>query len=458
MSFKVIRKLLYRNFLLVYRTGHWLRRHFTHGGMLILYGAVAAFVFGINTRQTLSYQIFTLLFSILLLSFISVLIFNGRFRIKRELPDYGAVGQKLEYSITIENLSRKKFINLTLQDELAGDLPEFRQFMNTPDIHDKQRNFFDRLIGYPRLLTLIRKLRGGVVEPVEINNLAPNTSIHKKIELIPVRRGYLRFSRSFIGKVDPFGLLRRFKRFENAGTLLVLPRLYEFPRIILTGKRTYQHGGVNMATSIGDSQEFFSLRDYRPGDPMRAIHWRSYAKTGTPVVKEYQDEYFTRLGLVLDTYQGNKPDIVFEEAVSVAASIAVSSQQPDSLLDLMFIKDKAYRFTTGRGLAGVDNILEILASVDAHREDNLLTLETLLLQHIADTSGFICILLDWNKKRQEMIRRLRVAGIPMMIFVIAQNNDDMHYSDEVAMSVPGFFHVLQAGNIRESLSNTGLQS
>lgn len=453
----MIRKLLFRNFLFVYKTGRWLRRHFTHAGMLILCSAIGALIFGINTRQTLSYQIFTLLFSIIVLSLVSVLVFNGRFRVKRVLPEYGAAGQKLEYSMIIENLSRKKFSYLTLHDELAGDLPGFRQFLDTTDIHDKQRNFFDRFTGYPRLVSLIRKQRGGIIEPVEIGDLASNSNVQKKVELVPVRRGYLRFGKTFIGKVDPLGLLRRFKRFENIDSLLVLPRLYEFPRINLTGKRTYQHGGVNMATSIGDSQEFFSLREYRPGDPMRAIHWRSYAKTGTPVVKEYQDEYFTRIGLVLDTCQENKPDIIFEEAVSVAASIAISNQQPDSLLDLMFIKDKAYRFTTGRGLAGTENMLEILASVEAHREDNLPVLETLLLQHTADTSGFICILLDWDKKRQEMIQRLRVAGIPMMIFVIVNNTNNLHYTDEVAVAQPGFFHVLETGNIRKSIDKTGLQ-
>ena len=81
-----------------------------------------------------------------------------------------------------------------------------------------------------------------------------------------------------------------------------------------------------------------SLRDYRPGDPLRRVHWRSYAKTGEPVVKEFQDEYFTRHALILDTFAVPGGDEAFEEAVSVAASFACTLLTQESLLDLLFLE------------------------------------------------------------------------------------------------------------------------
>jgi uncharacterized protein (DUF58 family) len=287
-----------------------------------------------------------------------------------------------------------------------------------------------------------------------LETISGKDKIQQRITLIPVRRGYLRFATTAIGKCDPFGLFRRFKKYNHQDSLLVLPRLYEFPPINLAGRRKYQHGGVNLASSVGDSEEFISLRDYRPGDPMRTIHWRSYAKKGAPVVKEYQDEYFSRLGLVLDTFAGRLPEIVFEEAVSVAASVALSSLQQDSLLDLMFINNQVYRFTAGRGLAGVNNMLEILACVESAMDENINELETLLLQHINDTSGYICILLAWDEQRQSMIERLRSAGIQVMVYVISMNADS---NDSSNMSLPdhsGYFQILQAGDIEHSLKNT----
>jgi uncharacterized protein (DUF58 family) len=54
----------------------------------------------------------------------------------------------------------------------------------------------------------------------------------------------------------------------------------------------YQQGGVALASNVGQSDEFVALRDYRQGDPLRHIHWRSWARAGKPVVKEFEDEFF----------------------------------------------------------------------------------------------------------------------------------------------------------------------
>src|SRR5439155_587474 len=131
--------------------------------------------------------------------------------------------------------------------------------------------------------------------------------------------------------------------------------------LALPGVRKYQRGGVALAGAVGDSEEFVSLRDYRPGDPLRRVHWRSAARVGRPVVKEYQDEFFVRHALVLDTFAEREESDVFEEAVSVAASIACSIQTKDSLLDLLFVGPETYCFTAGRGLGHTDHMLEVLA-------------------------------------------------------------------------------------------------
>src|SRR4029078_2494343 len=129
-----------------------------------------------------------------------------------------------------------------------------------------------------------------------------------------------------------------------------LPRCHPIPPLRLPGARRLQRGGVAFSHNVGDSEEFIQLRDYRPGEPLRHIHWPSFAKAGRPVVKEYQDEYFTRYALVLDTFGGAAENHVFEAAVSVAASFVGGLEMRDALLDLVFVEDRAYRLTVGRGL------------------------------------------------------------------------------------------------------------
>jgi uncharacterized protein (DUF58 family) len=91
---------------------------------------------------------------------------------------------------------------------------------------------------------------------------------------------------------------------------------------------------VSLAASVGDSEEFLALRDYRPGDPLQRVHWKSFARTGKPVVKDYQDEFFERHALVLDTGSLAGEDAAFEDAVALAASFVYTIDTQECLLDL----------------------------------------------------------------------------------------------------------------------------
>ncbi|MDM8569955.1 DUF58 domain-containing protein, partial [Thiotrichales bacterium HSG1] len=200
--------------------------------------------------------------------------------------------------------------------------------------------------------------------------------------------------------------------------LLVLPRRYPINKVALVGNRKYQPGGVNLAISMGDAEEFVSLREYRPGDPLQHIHWKSWAKTGKPIVKEFQDEFFVRQALILDTFTDFNSQDLFETAVSVAASFTCSPRDHEVLLDLMFVGTQTYCFTSGRGLA--DNLLEILACVEPCTDRKFNSLYPLVMEHSASLSSCICVLLSWDKERRNLVQMLRDAEIPFIAILITK--------------------------------------
>jgi uncharacterized protein (DUF58 family) len=144
-------------------------------------------------------------------------------------------------------------------------------------------------------------LRGVAVSPVEIPALEPGQSTEVTLSLEPLHRGVAFFDGFAVTRRDPLGLWRAILDTPGADALVVLPQIHPVEWPVFGGSRHYQPGGISQASRVGDSEEFRSLRDYRPGDPLRAIHWRSWARTGRPVVKEHQEEYFTRHALVVDT-------------------------------------------------------------------------------------------------------------------------------------------------------------
>lgn len=411
-------RLLYLNFRLAYNLGQWLRHRFTPAGLLLFGGLVASGIFGANTRQTLAYQIFALLAAALLVAITTGFRFGRSLSVERRLAKFATVGRPLHYELVVSNPGSRPEPGLSLIENLEGELPSYDEFRGTNDPGDRRRNWFDRLVGYPRLLGIVHRRRGASIAPIDIPVVSPRDRVRVDATLTPLRRGYLRFTVPSLARPDPLGLFRAIRKHGAGASLLVLPRLYRVPKVRLDGRRRYQQGGMSLASTVGDSQEFLSLREYRPGDPLRSIHWRSFARLGKPVVKEFQDEFFVRHGLVLDTFADEGAIARFEEAVSVAASFAVSIPDQDSLLDLMFIGNRAYRFTTGRGLAQSENMLEILACVQPCREQSFATLTHLILTHAREMSGFICVLLEWDDARRELVAKLRGAGVPVQVFVI----------------------------------------
>ena len=445
-----MRRLLFRAFRWTWVVQQWLSRRFTRAGYLVLGGILAASVVGLDTNRTLAYQAFAFLVVLLAVALAASLTLRGRFSVRRSVPRFGTVGEPLVYKVIVANQGRRAQSGLTLLEDTADPRPSLEEFLAAREPGEERRNWFDRRVGYPRWMWLIERRRGARFPETPVPPLLPGGDAEVRVEALPVRRGRLRLVRVTLARPDPFGLFRGFLRVPALQSLLILPRRYPVPDLDLPGTRRYQQGGVALAASVGDSEEFASLRDYRPGDPLRRIHWRSWARVGKPIVKEYQDEFFVRHALVLDTFGGAGPPEVFEEAVSVAASFAVAIPSQDSLLDLMFVGPEAYCFTAGRGLAHADRMLEVLAGVEPCVGKPFSALRNAVLERHGELSGAICVLLAWDAERRALVEALRGAGVPTLTLVVVPADATAPAGED---GDPGLGpHRLTVGQIPEGLA------
>ena len=413
-----MRYLLYLSFRGLFSVQQRFRRRFTRGGRLLFFGIIAAAVVGIDTNRTMGYQVFTLMTAILLTGAAGTPFFRARFSARRDLPRFGTVGEPLTYRIEIQNRSRRPQRGLILFDEGADPRPDYQTFANTLEPGERERNRFDRWIKFYRWQWLVGEAGGDRPRDIPLPPLAPGETGVVQVRIIPGRRGPLRLTGITVARPDPLGVVNAHVRLALPQSVTVLPRRYDLPPIRLPGNRRYQSGGVALTTSVGESEEFVSLRDYRPGDPIRHIHWKSWARTRKPVVKEHQEEFYVRHALVLDTFYRDGRTPVFEAAVSVAASFASTVRTQDSLLDLIFVGPEAYCFTSGRGLGGDERTLEVLASVSPRRDQPFETLPPLVLRRADALSGCICVLLSWDGPRRDFVGRLRALALPTLVLVV----------------------------------------
>jgi uncharacterized protein (DUF58 family) len=430
---------------------HRFSRRLTLTGWVMVGGTVAAAALGADTNASISYQTFAVLGCLVLASALCTPLGRPKLSLERVLPRFGSVGEPLRYRIRVRNEGRKPQNALKLIEELPDPRPTLEEFVLTPEPGEARRHWLYRRYGYHHRWRwlMARNIRARIPE-LAVPDLPPGGKADVASELTPLRRGLLRLNATTVACPDPFGLFRSLRRISQPASILILPKRHAMPGFELPGTMKYQLGGVSLASSVGESEEFVSLREYRPGDPLRRIHWKSFAKLGKPIVKEYQEEFFVRHALILDTFGGTDHEAIFEEAVSIAASLAWTIQNQDSLLDLMFVGPEAYCFTSGRGVGHIEQMLEILASVQMCQKKGFESLEHLVFNHASELSGCVCVFLSWDQTRQDLVQGLLTRRIPLRVLVVSESEERLPLG--VMEAQPENFHVLPRGQVARKLA------
>src|SRR5689334_1496299 len=125
---------------------------------------------------------------------------------------------------------------------------------------------------------------------------------------------------------DPFGLVELGRTFRTTVPLIVTPRTIPLPHIPLGGAWTGSGDNRPRAFATGSAEDV-TVREYRRGDDLRRVHWRSSARVGELMVRREEQPWQSRATLFLDNrlraHRGQGPASSLEAAVSTAASIAV---------------------------------------------------------------------------------------------------------------------------------------
>lgn len=420
------RRFLYGLYRRYARFSGAIRRRLTPvGWMCVVLGVVSASV-GVNTSMSPAYQLFTLLVALLVVAVIGNLGFRPQLRIRRRLPRFGSAGVPLTYQVSVENLGRRRYPALSLREHMTEPTPEREAFVREPEPGEITRNRFDRALLYYRWQWLVDQVRVVRQEDSPMFSLQPRSNANVPMQVEPLKRGVMRLEDMQIARTDRFGLLKalRLVPTERHETITVLPKRYPLPALRLGGRSRYQPAGSLAGGSVGQSDEFIGLREYRYGDPLRHLHWKSWARLGKPIVREFEDEFFPRYALALDTFAAYDRHNVFEEAVSVAASFAFALDTKESLLDLLFVGTDAYCFTSGRGVSQPERLLEVLAAVELCREKPFTDLDMLIQGHVRDLSTCICVFIEWNDERERCLKRLQGQGVDILALVITPPGED----------------------------------
>lgn len=194
-------------------------------------------------------------------SLASALLSLYGFRIRRGPADQATAGQMLDMSLEIEN-------------------PKWRR---------------------RQAIVLEEKLPFALVNP--LCSIVPPVRRHSQLlfsrPVLAVHRGSFKLSPLTLRGGDPAGLFYRETTLSLPASIIVYPPVEPLPDLLLHQHETVQTTS-HPISAAGTSQDFFGVREYTHSDGMRYIHWRSSARFGKFMVKEFERNAVMSAAVLLD--------------------------------------------------------------------------------------------------------------------------------------------------------------
>ncbi len=141
------------------------------------------------------------------------------------------------------------------------------------------------------------------------------------------KRGNYPFRYMHVTVNEQLGLFRHRGWLDVPGNLMVFPEPLKLKHLDIRPLRTRGYAGPIPSRLAGSGIDFFGVREYQLGDPLRWINWRASARhQHTLFTNEFEMERIADVGLILDARQHNNVfvdhDSLFEHAIEATAGLA----------------------------------------------------------------------------------------------------------------------------------------
>lgn len=285
----------------------------------------------------------------------------------------------------------------------------------TLSLHNEGQREHSAVRWEPPLLPWDGSFRGGTSPVVQLPGGGEATCV---IRACFVARGQHHLDPFRAVELLPLRLSQGAPLCTASARFIVVPRVARVLSVTTPPNRRRQPGGVARASRTGDSTDLLGVRPYRAGDPVRDLHARSWARHGSPMVREYVEEYFTRIGIVLDTDATAATPAHLEGALSLCAGVIASLCRGEALIDVLVTGQHVTQLALGRSLGALDQALDLLAVVrpePGFAKDRVLAR---LSPHLERLSSVVFVAVGWDESRAAFVASLRSRGVGSVVIIV----------------------------------------
>lgn len=288
----------------------------------------------VNSGANLLFGVLGLMIGILLISAMICRLMLAGLKVERVIPEYAAVGQNA--TIQYDFVNRKRFWP-SLSVGLA-ELDGAEAFTRQPQAY--------------------------------VLHIAPGKSASVPVMVVPKRRGLHTLTNFQISTSFPFGFVKRALIGRAEDTILIYPALGAVSPRLLSLCRSAERGGANMKPRRNGADEFYGVKEFRPGESPRLIYWKRSARTGELVTKEMVQISPPRLLIMVDSFiesPTRAEHVAVEKAIAMAASLASRAMDSGMAVGLCAWAGDWTSVAPQRGKRHCRDILAALAALPINR-------------------------------------------------------------------------------------------
>lgn len=240
-------------------------------------------------------------------------------------------------------------------------------------------------------------------------SLAPHARTSEVFVVPTVRRGVIRIGPARLVRADPVGLVRRERALAQHLDLFVHPRTIAIVSMSQGFVRDLEGQPTRDLTS--SDVAFHALREYQSGDDRRSIHWKSTARTGRFMVRQYEQTRRSHLLIALSQAPADfADDDEFELAVSVAGSLGIRAIRDARTVSVLADAGELTTVTPVR-------LLDELSGIDL--APGAADLRSLARRAARSVAGLSVVFLVCGSATPLAALRAAAAGFPLGVEVVA---------------------------------------
>ncbi|MBN1389260.1 MAG: DUF58 domain-containing protein [Candidatus Thermoplasmatota archaeon] len=222
---------------------------------------------------------------------------------------------------------------------------------------------------------------------------------------------------------------------DSKSHLKIYPRTFDVSNIRLKSKIPKLYAGSTLINKPGHGTEFFSLRDYVPGDPYKDIDWRSYARTRKLMVREHEMEAVIDLALIVDyrkgTGYGRQLNNLHLASARAAASITEHLTRRRDRVGLTIYGEKVIHLQRSSGSKNPDRILNRLAGEETKGEISLAEAVSTIIHDIRKGMPVVVITsMEGDETVYDGLKKLRAYGCDVTLIVPYTDDVELYDGEE----------------------------